>query len=86
MTEAHVVCDSTSMTVFLDKGLLSNGTDADDVNFVDEDCVGIDHDSKQIVLYTRNDMCSTTVEVSTISRNSSCCIKEFWQRKIEDML
>ncbi|XP_030843218.1 cubilin [Strongylocentrotus purpuratus] len=65
--EVNLECDSTSMAVFLDIRQLPNGTNAEDIHFEDEDCVGIDHDTTQIVLYTRYDKCSTRVQETETS-------------------
>ncbi|XP_030847516.1 CUB and zona pellucida-like domain-containing protein 1 [Strongylocentrotus purpuratus] len=65
--EVNLDCDSTSMTVFLDRRMLSNGTNAEDVHFENDDCVGINHDTTQIVLYTRYDRCSTRLQETETS-------------------
>ncbi|XP_041456957.1 deleted in malignant brain tumors 1 protein-like [Lytechinus variegatus] len=63
--EVDVECDSSSMTVYLDRRLLANGTQSEDIHFEnvhDDGCTGRDHNNNQIVLYTRYNRCSTRLK------------------------
>ncbi|XP_030849096.1 fibropellin-1 isoform X11 [Strongylocentrotus purpuratus] len=58
-TAARVTCDSSSMTVFISKTL--NILPAD-LHFIDESCVGYNHNGENIALYSRYDKCKFTTE------------------------
>ncbi|XP_030846366.1 uncharacterized protein LOC100890353 [Strongylocentrotus purpuratus] len=61
---SYVRCDSTSMTVVLDKRLLPDGSDASDVHFRSqaEDCLATDSDPSHIEMATGYEKCGTTTE------------------------
>ena len=68
-TETEVICDGTSMTLLMDKSLLDDGGTASDVHFIDESCVGYDHDSHRIVITTSYNRCGTKQTVCLIFLN-----------------
>ncbi|XP_071491471.1 protein mesh-like [Diadema antillarum] len=57
--ELEIICESTSMTLLMDRTLLDVDDDASDVHFIDEQCVGYDHDSNHVAVSTRYDRCGT---------------------------
>ena len=58
------MCDSTSMTVYLDKHIL-DVDHASNIHFVDVNCRGYNHDHQYAVIYTRYDQCLSKSEVCT---------------------
>eukprot|EP00057_Strongylocentrotus_purpuratus_P007205 XP_011661679.1 PREDICTED: oncoprotein-induced transcript 3 protein-like [Strongylocentrotus purpuratus] len=60
--ESDLTCDSVSMTLIINRTLLEIGDNARDVHFVDESCVGYDHDSQHVAITTMYDRCGTTQE------------------------
>ncbi|XP_041482233.1 deleted in malignant brain tumors 1 protein-like [Lytechinus variegatus] len=62
MTNLH--CDSTSMTLIMDKDLLEIGDHASDVHFEDESCFGYYHDMSHVAITTPYDGCGTKQEVT----------------------
>eukprot|EP00057_Strongylocentrotus_purpuratus_P022285 XP_011676759.1 PREDICTED: ZP domain-containing protein-like [Strongylocentrotus purpuratus] len=59
---ASVSCESTTMTVLLDRALLENNGDATDVHYEDQSCVGYDYTGSRIAVTTRYDDCDTVSE------------------------
>ncbi|XP_063966472.1 deleted in malignant brain tumors 1 protein-like isoform X2 [Lytechinus pictus] len=63
-TITNLHCDSTSMTLIMDKDLLEIGDHASDVHFDDESCVGYYHDMSHVAITTPYDGCGTKQEVT----------------------
>ncbi|XP_071477520.1 uncharacterized protein, partial [Diadema antillarum] len=61
--DTQVICTSFSMTVFIDKSLLSDDS-ANNVHFEDETCGSFDYDPKYVALNTSYDMCRTKMTVT----------------------
>jgi len=60
---ASVSCESTTMTVLLDRALLENNGVATDVHYEDQSCIGYDYGvGDRIAITTRYDECDTVSE------------------------
>ncbi|XP_072172634.1 ZP domain-containing protein-like [Diadema setosum] len=62
-SDTQVICTSFSMTVFIDKSLLSDDS-ANNVHFEDETCGSFDYDPEYVALNTSYDMCRTKMMVT----------------------
>ena len=57
------MCESLSMTLIMSKSMLDDTEAAEDIHFVDESCVGYEHDDLHFAITTTYDKCGTTQEV-----------------------